>query len=266
MCMKVGKKWFGWLAGLALWPVVAWGQTAFVTHPQSVTVCAGEKAVFIVHFATNDLLGHLAWFVGGSNAGFLPSQQKDLIEFSGDSSGTNRQGMATFSYSQVFNGITVQAVWISGDPNIQVRSHLAYLFYKTNQQFLVTGLIGAVNNTTAWFTWDTHDSNFTTQYLVGVYDGNNNLIANQTINTTYASFDLSSMADGTCQQFQLRVTADQCPDPNSDGFVQIEATTFNFTIDCSTTPETGASGTQASYSSLLLAAAAVIPLLLKWQH
>ena len=45
MFMKVGKKWFGWLAALA--PVVGWGQPRIITNPENATVCVGEVAEFI---------------------------------------------------------------------------------------------------------------------------------------------------------------------------------------------------------------------------
>ena len=338
MFMKVRKKWFSWLVGLALSPMVGWGQPRIITHPQNVTVCMGEDAVFTGRAIVSNTAQTLHWRFNGTPHSFLPTEKRDLIEIPlATAEGVDKQNMVILNYNETFNGITVQFL-VPIDPAIF--SHLAYLFYEPSQQFSVANLMVTINTSTARLAWDSHDPNVTTQYLFGVYDSDNNLIANQTSGTTYVSYDLPPKVNDTCQYLAFRVTADQCPDPDN-GFIQTEATTFvytrpnvspvtaqpdkamvlvswpsdggsafqivvtdlesgeqfqttrktppyaytekvcgklniavspaqcaddpafthstNISIDCPT------SGTQASYPSLLLAVAAIVPLL-KWQH
>ena len=351
MFMKVRRKLFGWLAMLALYPVVGWGQeeSRIIQHPQTMTVCAGERAVF-----TSETDGGVTgWLVNGTPSTPLSDVTGSVI---------GNTATLTVCYNEIFDGLEVQSyVQAFGSPS--VNSTVAYLFYKTNQQSRVTGLKHTVNRTTAQFDWNERNSSFTTHYLSGVYDKNNNQIANQTTDTTYVSFDLPPRANDECQWLEFRVTAvevqhPECPDieqthystylytkPDvppvtaefnnktvlvswpSDGdnaflvvVTDLESgnqTTYNgtspfsytpslcgwfnlnvsvspaqcandpafthsdsisFTINCPTTAtkateteatETEAtaqpSGTQAIYPSLLLAVAAIVPLL-KWQH
>ena len=221
MFLSISKKQFGWLAGLALYPVVGVGQQPrFIIHPQSMTVCTGESAMFTVS-AEADFVGQIDWFINGVETYFLPDEEQAQIGLSYSLMG--KESNLTIGYNQTFNGITIKGGLPGG-----VFSHNAYLSYKTNQQSLVAGLNPAISGTTALFKWDAHNSNFTTQYLFGVYDSDNNLITNQTTDTTYVSYDLPSKVNSTCQYLAFRVTVDQCPDSDS-GFIQTEGTTFIYT-------------------------------------
>ena len=219
MFIKVRKKWFGWLAMLALCPALGWGQE-FSVHPQNMSVCAGKEAVFTAQILKRSLVDSVFWVFDGVIHGSLPSNMRILIEVIISGQGLQKQMEAKISYSELFNGISVEALLLDGSGEDDIYSHAAYLSYETNQQFSVTNLTPTISGTTVRFGWDAHNSSLTTQYLFGVYDNNNNLIANQTTNTTKISYDLP------CQNLELRVTADQCPNPDSTGFVQNEAATF----------------------------------------
>ena len=352
--LNVGSKIFGWLA---LYSVVGFGQIRIVEDPQDVTVCVGEDAKFMTE--TNGGGGITTWFINGDLYDDLSLEKRNLLPLSGimiTIEGTTLQTL-TVRYNATFNGLGVQSGVVLTNGS-SVRSNIAYLFYETNHQPRVTGLNATENDTTAEVYWNEPDSGLTTRYLFGVYDGNNNLVANYTSNTIHISYDLPPRVNDTCQYLEFRVTADQCPGPDSE-FIQTEATTFiyrkpdiepvtaqfdnktvqvywpsdgnstfwivvtdldsgtqslithngtppfsytpafcgqfnlnfevspaqcaeesafthsdsiSFTIDCPTTvTETEtvvtdhSSGTQASYPSLLLTIAAIIPLL-KWQH
>ena len=69
--VRKNKKRFGWLAGLALVPVVGWGQVV-LTHPQDMTVCLRENATFTSE-GTGD---QLSWLLNGTNLGDLPPSPK----------------------------------------------------------------------------------------------------------------------------------------------------------------------------------------------
>ena len=222
MILKSGK-WFGWLAGLALAPVAGWGQPRIIQHPQNTTVCAGEVATFI----TETDGGVTGWKINGTEREdfrFLGLTSHPAEEFTSNNTFLNT---LIINYSEMFNGLKVQSIVRNLD-NLEPTSTTAYLFYETSQESPVTGLIGAVNNGTAQIYWNAHNSNFTTEYLVGVYDHNSNLIANQTTDSTYISYDLPPRANDTCQYLEFRVTANQCPDPEN-GFIQTEGTTFIYT-------------------------------------
>ena len=219
--MLNGKKRFGWLAGLALAPVVGWGQqTRFITQPQNIAVCVGENAEFIAQAVVHTLIGNINWYINGLLYNSLPGYERDQIGVTVINVGV-QQSILTFNYNETFHGIFVQAR-LPIDP--VVSSRLAYLFYEPNHQSPVTGLTPIITNTTAQFYWNELASNFTTQYLLGVYDSDNNLIANRTTNTTQISYDLPR-ANGDCQYLTFKFTTDECPDPDG-GFSQIEATTL----------------------------------------
>ena len=221
MFMKVGKR-FGWLAWLALAPVVGWGQV-IIEHPQNQTVCTGENAEF-----TSELDGGLSdWLLNGIIRQISPFEAQVGVGEVSTPSGSTIERLIVF-YNKALNGLKVQSfVQNSGNSAHEVNSTTAYLFYKPNQQFPATDLIGAVNNGTAQIYWNELKSEFnlTTQYLIGVYDNNDNLVANQTTDATHASFELPPRANNTCQFLEFRVTAEQCPDPESP-FVQKDKTTF----------------------------------------
>ena len=219
MFLNIGKRL--WLAALALWPVVGWGQPRIIQHPQNATVCVGEVATFTSE--TNS--GFAGWYINGTVLeDFSPGGVDIEVMHSQDS--TTIQTV-TVTYNQIFNGLSVQlSLAVVGASPID--SPTVYLFYKSSQQFPVSGLNVVAINTTAYINWNAHSSNLTTEYLLGVYDRNNNPITNQTTNITYASFELPPRVDGTCQLLKLRVTANQCPKSNNSGFIQNEATTFTY--------------------------------------
>ena len=213
---------FGWLVALALWPVAGWGQPRIITNLQNVTVCVGEDAVFTGRAILENEVQSLHWHIDGTPYNSLPDEKKDLINIPILSGGIDRQSAATFSYNETLNGTIVQFV---APTNPAIFSHVAYLFYETNHQSPATGLIAAVNETTARFDWNKPDSNLTTRFHFGVYDGDNNLITNQTTYATYISYGLPPRVNGTCLHLVFKMTADICP--NSDGgFNQTKATTI----------------------------------------
>ena len=214
--MLNSKKLIGWLAGLALAPVVGWGQE-ILQHPQDATVCVGESAKF-----TSETAGGISsWLINGTLIGDLSLPNVTSI-FTGIHSMLT-VGYLTVGYNEIYNGLKVQStVGIFGGSSES--STAAYLSYKPNQQFKVTGLIGAVNNRTAQIYWNAHNSNFTIQYLVSVYDHNNHLIAYQTTNATQISYDLP---DSACHRLTFKVTANQCPDSESP-FIQTEGATIDY--------------------------------------
>ena len=219
------RSWLpGWLAGLALTPVAGFGQV-IIEHPRNPAVCVGESAMFIT-----ETIGDVAfWRLNGVAEQNLSPEiinQIGLVE-SNTPNGTIIKTL-TIDYNETFNGLEVlSAAEASGSSGSTVNSSVAYLFYETNQQYQVTNLTSRINGKVALFNWDELKSNFTTQYLFGVYDANDNLIANQTTNTTHISYDLPPGANDTCQYLRFRVTADQCPDPDND-FIQNKATSFIF--------------------------------------
>ena len=222
MFKSVRGRLSGWLAVLAFWPVLGLGQE-FLVHPEDATVCIGEEAVFTVRAIAEDDVSPIHWYINNIRYDLLSSKERGLIEISSSFFiGTARRDIATLSYNEIFNELTVQCR-LSGSQI--VHSNLAFLFYESNQQFPVTGLISTIDGTDAQLEWDEHNSNLTTQYLVGIYDYNNHLIANQTTNTTHINYDLSPRVNNACQHLEFRVTADQCPDPKN-GFVQNKAATF----------------------------------------
>ena len=233
MFMKVGKR-FGWLAGLALCPVVGLGQV-IIEHPQNQTVCVGESAVF-----TSETDGGFPdWYFNDIARPMLPPEISSYIH---RADGVNTKNGTTIeslivNYNETFNGVGVWSTVLAFDNSgLSVNSTAAYLFYETTQQFQVTGLIGAVNNDTAQIYWNAHNSNLTTQYFFGVYDHNNHLIANQTTDATHISYNLPPRANDTCQYLEFKVTANQCPDPEN-GFIQTEGATIDYrepNIDIST--------------------------------
>ena len=196
------------LAALILWPVMGFGQE-FIEHPENATVCVGESAEFTSETAG----GIIGWNIDGVLRQNLPFRRKELIPI----------GTLIVNFNQTFNGLEVQSVVLKDGGSIT--SNSAYLFYESNHQSQVTGLTHTITNTTAQFYWNELESNLTTQYLFGVYDGDNNLIANQTTDATQISYDLPPRANDTCQYLEFKVTADVCPDPET-GFVQNEAATL----------------------------------------
>ena len=227
MFLNVGSKLFGWLAGLALCPMVGAVQVLkILQHPQNATVCVGEEAVFTAKAITIRGFSDINWLLNETALNSLPDNERNHIHIVNNAISTTRRTELTICYNRVFNETSVR-LNLLGDPH-GVDSYFAYLFYEPNQQYQVSGLKGTVNNTTAQVDWNKPDSNLTTRFLIGVYDGDNNLIANQTTDTNHFSFDIPPRVNGTCQYLEFRVTADQCPDPGSD-FIQTEATTFIYT-------------------------------------
>ena len=221
MFMEVGKR-FGWLAGLALVPVVGWG-LEIIRDPEDATVCVGERATFSSEINSNRAV--TGWYINGTLLQDLPPDIKGQIDVHDENTPyrTRIENLIIF-YDKTFNGSKVQSTVVSfGNSSLGDTSDPAYLFYETNQQFKVTGLTHTVTGTTAQFDWNAHNSNFTTDYLSGVYDHNNNLIASQITNTTHASFDL---APSTCKHLVFRFTANQCPNPNGSFIQNPEATTY----------------------------------------
>ena len=220
MFMKVGKKRLGWLAALALWPVVGWGQE-IIEHPQNVTVCVGESALF-----TSKARGGVSsWLLNGTITEALPKDIFDILTIGAVDLDDDGNTILKMTMPSSLAGIKVQSRVTNLNNDLTKKSATAYLFCKPNQQFRVTDLTPIISNTIAQFYWNAHNSNFnlTTQYLLGVYDHNNHLIANYTTNTTQISYDLPG---SVCHHLVFRITADQCPAPASSGFVQSEATTF----------------------------------------
>ena len=217
MFMKVGKR-FGWLAGLAFCPMAGWGQE-IIRDPQNATVCIGEEATFTSE-TKSELWG---WIINGIMPQNLPPEKYTRLDFS-NSVTPNRtimQVLKFIKYDEFFDGVEVKLA-AGNIGSLSIFSNAAYLSYETNQQFQVTDLTPTVTGITAQFDWNAYNSNFTTNYLSGVYDHNNNLIASQITNTTHVSFDL---APSTCKHLVFRFTANQCPAP--DGvFEQNEATTY----------------------------------------
>ena len=222
MVMKVRSKLSRWLAALALCPVVGWGQPRIITHPQNMTVCVGEDAVFTGRAILENNAQTLHWRIGGTLYGFLSLETQSLIELSDISGGIDKQRAVTFSYNETFNGINVRFIVPT---NPAILSHLAYLFYETSHQSPAMGLIAAANDTTVRFDWNKPDSNLTTRFLFGVYDGDNNLVTNQTTYANYISYSRPPRVNGTCQHLVFRVSVDVCPDPDG-GFNQTKAATF----------------------------------------
>ena len=224
MFLNIGKQ-FVWLAGLALCPMLGWGQE-FLVHPQSMTVCVGEKATF-----TSLTLGGVGvgWFINGVEVASFSLSENVTVEIDSSLVDDGKR-LSTLVFAPLtpvsYSGTNVSLTLflLGGSPK---HSELAYLFYKPNQQFKVTGLISEVNEGTAQFYWNKLESKFnlTTQYLFGVYDHDGNLLANQTTDSTQITYDLLPRADDACQYLEFRVTAEQCPDPESQ-FIQTEGATF----------------------------------------
>ena len=220
MFTRVRGRLSGWLAGLALWSVLGFGQVEVIEHPQNMTVCVGEVATF----SSETDGGLTGWFFNNTPLQNLPydtGNQINVVE-TDTPDGTRIEELIVF-FNATFNGLKVQST-VGEFGGSFVNSTTAYLFYKPNQQFPATGLIGAVKNGTAQIYWNAHNSNFTTQYLFGVYDHNNHLIVNQTVNATQISYDLP---DSACHRLTFKVTANQCPDPEN-GFIQTEGATIDY--------------------------------------
>ena len=218
------KKLIGWLAALAL-PLLGFGQE-IIRDPQNATVCVGESAVFISEMTG----GVTSWYFDDVLRIDLSPEIHGKIEmYSRNTISGSRIETIIVNYDEMLNGLKVKST-VGEFGGLSANSTIAHLFYQTNQQFPATGLIGAVNNGTAQIYWNELKSEFnlTTEYLIGMYDNNDNLVANQTTDVTHASFELPPRANNTCQLLKFRVTANQCPDPAS-GFIQTEGTTFVYT-------------------------------------
>ena len=219
--MLNGKKLIGWLAALA--PVVGWGQPIIIEHPQDRTVCIGEVATFT---SVTDG-GSWSWVINGTVIQNLPAEKHVELDISFSvTNGATTQVLKFTKYDEFFDGAEVKsAVGIFGGSS--VFSNPAYLSYKINQQSLVTGLSPTVTSTTAQFNWDKQGNH--THYIFGVYDGNNNQIANQTINTNHASFDLP---DNACR-LEFRVTAVDVQYPECPDIEQTRYSAYLYKLDIS---------------------------------
>ena len=165
MILKSGK-WFGWLVGLALWPVLGWGQEILV-DPQNATVCLGEEAIF-----TSSARGGFAgWHINdiGIDDFFSPDERKffKLSKNINDTLSPAKTDLTlTFKSSTPirFSGMNITSGTITHDGSA-VSEH-AYLFYKTNQQSPATDLTATANDTAIQVDWDA--SEVTAQYLVSI--------------------------------------------------------------------------------------------------
>ena len=217
MFLNVGSKPFGWLAVLALYPVIGLGQMIFV-HPKDQTVCAGESAEFTSEMDD----GFTGWYVNDTRLQDLSSKLSDFIPRPKDENTVNGTTIETLviNYHEAFNGLKVQSTVVDLAPGglfSTKNSTAAYLFYETNQQSPATGLTHTINDMVAQFEWDEPGANQTTRFFFGVYDGNNNQITSQTTNATQISYSLPPRADDTCQYLEFRVTGievqyPECPD------------------------------------------------------
>ena len=218
MILKSGK-WFGWLAGLALVPVVE-GQE-IIEHPQDATVCVGESAEVKIVITG----GALNWQLNGSSLFNFITLLPYTNTILGIEEGFPSSIFRIVGHDEQITGFNNTIISGRLGSNPYIFSKNATVIYKTSRQFIVPRLIPIISNTTAQFEWDAHNSNLTTQYLFGVYDSDGNLLGSQTTNATHASFELPPRADNTCQYLEFRVTAEQCPDPEN-GFSQTEGATF----------------------------------------
>ena len=228
MFLNVGNKWFCWLAALALWPAVVWGE--IIKPLRNQTVCTGKRAFFISE--VEGIFTVTGWRINGVLWNHLSPEEKELIPE--EVVVENVPGMTwvetlTINYHKAFNGLKVELVAINDEVVVnRTDTTTAYLFYQPNHQSPATGLTYIISNTTAQIYWNELVSNFTIQYLFGVYDSDNALIANQTTSTTQISYNLPPRADDTCQYLTFRVTAEQCPDPDR-GFNQTESAALAYT-------------------------------------
>ena len=140
-----GRRWLALFWGLALVPLLGWGQE-IIEHPQNVTVCVGERAIFtsIVNGAGS------SWQINGTSFGNLGPYIHTLFMVSPvsiDDQGNDDQGNSILSVTAlpndtaVLNNTRVQSFVFTSSPNFsEVTSEPAYLSYKANLQYPATNL------------------------------------------------------------------------------------------------------------------------------
>ena len=190
----------GWLAVLALWPVVGFGQI-IIEPPQNVTVCFGEEAIF--ESETDG--GHSGWKINGILAEDSPPDKGFIEQSPRVTSDATILLTLKFKPTTPFsrNGVKIESIVINPvNGSSEISSEAVYLFYKTNQQLPATGLNATTNNTAIQVSWDA--SEVRVQYLVSVTDITETPVV--TRSPHYVYFPESQ----NCQWYEFMVTTHEC--------------------------------------------------------
>ena len=200
-----------WLLLLAPVPVPGWepGEPIIIRHPQSVTVCAGDVAVF----SSETDFGHSSWKFNDELLQRLPPEQEILVgvDLATTPAGSTVETI-TVKYNEFFNGIKIQAVVgeFRGSSEISPPAYLNYY-----PQYPVANLTATASPTSVRLDWQPLRPGLATHYRVNVYSGavDNALVDSQTINTTHYTFSLFPGANDSCHDYRFRVSDDSFPDP-----------------------------------------------------
>ena len=193
--MKVRKKRFGWLVGLALWPVVGWGQK-IIRDPENATVCVGGVA----RFTSESAGGLMGWLIDNVIIANLPDEKGNLLEIDHITTpnGTTIQTLKFTKYDELFDDAEVVSFLLPDN----TESNPAYLFYETNHQSPATGLIATANDTAIQVNWNA--SKVRTQYLVSITNVTETPAVVSSPHYTY----LPESQD--CQWYEFLVTTHEC--------------------------------------------------------
>ena len=195
MSTEVRKRWFGWLAALALCPALGFGQVILV-DPENATVCVGEVATFTSK--TNGAL--TGWRVNSINIEGLPIELDTDV---GLINGTNTLVLKFTEYNELFDGAEVESV-VGAFNGPSIASNPAYLFYEINQQSPAPGLDAIANDTAIQVSWDASEAEVRTQYLVSISNVTETPAVVSSPHYTY----LPESQD--CQWYEFLVTTHEC--------------------------------------------------------
>ena len=208
-----GQNWLGLFWGLALVPLLGWGQV-ILEPPRNMTVCVGESAIFR-SILDGDLVG---WKVNGTLSANLSPDIYRLFVFSPapDDKGNIILSMTALpSDTIVLNNTRVESVAYKN--LTEIISESAYLTYQAKLQYPVTNLRGTTNQKAVQLYWQSRRSNLTTRFLIGVQDLNapDDAASLETIYTTDTNhYDYDP--ETACYHLQFRVIAQECPGNETD--------------------------------------------------
>ena len=184
--------------------------------PENITVCLGETATFTAT-TMNSFAG---WKVNDTFTEDLPPE---IIDFLGSKliiGDGFRILLLTVtpppSDPARFSGSKVQllAIHINGTAT---STEPVYLAYQTYQQNSVTNLMAAISQTAIRVDWQPLNPLLTTRYLLSI----NNITdpeapvavpCDDCWNFSSSHYDFYPQTNGTCDLYEFRVTADECPE------------------------------------------------------
>ena len=151
-----GQNWLGLFWGLALVPLLGWGQE-IIEPPQDEAVCVGEDARFTSKVSGAGRI--VAWKVNNTLQGSLSTQTLEHLDIKVTSlDGNTVLSLVILSTAPAeFNGTKVEAVAGRFGGN-ETSSMPAYLIYKSNQQSPAINPGTTVNQTAIQVSWQASDT------------------------------------------------------------------------------------------------------------